>query len=200
MAQIHTHHEQLTEAKAIIETLFASGHLTPEQVFTPAILQAMGWIQALDPAAAAIIKSRFKREKISLRDLDKSLKSYQPRLLRVVEEGETPPLRIAADCLSDAPLPTLVIPDPFSLQDDATVRLIEDEMTGQHDAQAIAFAPILITGRLENIDDPGQWLRLEWKRGTKWHRYDADRGQALNAQKLLDLASQGFPTFHRFSW
>jgi putative DNA primase/helicase len=193
MAQVHTHHEQLIEAKAIIETLFASGHLTPEQVFTPAILQAMGWIQTLDPAAAAIIKSRFKRAKISLRDLDKSLKSYQPRLLRVVEEAETPPLRTARDCLSDAPLPTLVIPDPFSLQDDATVRLIEDEMTGQHDAQAIAFAPILITGRLENIDDPGQWLRLEWKRGTKWHRYDADRGQALNAQKLLDLASQGFP-------
>jgi hypothetical protein len=51
----------------------------------------------------------------------------------------------------------------------------------------------MITGRLQHIDDLGQWLRLEWKRGDTWHTQDVDRGVALNANKLVDLASQGLP-------
>jgi hypothetical protein len=119
------------------------------------------------------------------------MKPYQP-LLRIVREDESH-AKVAGDFLPDAPLPQLVIPPPYALDQSSTDRIVVDDNGVEH-PQAIAYAPVLITGRLQAVDDHGQWLRLAWKRGESWQHTDVDRGVAMNANRLLlDLAGQGFP-------
>jgi len=183
---------QLVAAKVTIEQMFQHGDITVRQVFVEQVLEALACIEAQDYPAFVTIKESLKQAKISLRDLAKALKPYQPSL-RLVRDDEPPPLNAASRFLPDAPLPGLIIPPPYILQEGATSRLVEHPMTGVLEPQAIAYAPLLITGRLQHIDDQGQWLRLEWKRGNQWHTQDIDRGVAMNATKLLDLASQGLP-------
>jgi len=183
--------QELVEAKATIDPLLQQDVITDAQVFVPKILQALACIAAQDYAAYAMIKATLKRAKISLRDLAKAMQAYQPTL-HVLHPDDPPPIRTAGDFLSDAPFPDLIIPPPYTLDERATNHVGAD-MNGLPQVQAIAYAPLMITGRLQHIDDQGQWLRLEWKRGTTWNTQDVDRGGALNANKLIDLASQGLP-------
>jgi putative DNA primase/helicase len=183
--------QELIAAKATIDQLLQQDVITAVQVFIPTILQALARIEAQDYAAYALIKSTLKGAKISMRDLSKAMQPYQPQL-HVLHPDDPPPLRTAGDFLPDAPLPDLTIPMPYTLDDRATNHVSAD-INGLPQVQAIAYAPLMITGRLQHIDDLGQWLRLEWKRGDTWHTQDVDRGVALNANKLVDLASQGLP-------
>jgi putative DNA primase/helicase len=185
------HEQELAAAKATIKQLFQSDVITDVQVFVPEILQALACIEAQDYAAYALIKSTLKRAKILMRDLSKAMQPYQPRL-HVLHPDDPPPIRTARDFLPDAPLPDLIIPIPYALDARSTDYVVVDA-NGLPHAQAIAYAPLLITGRLQHIDDLGQWLRLEWKRGPTWYTQDIDRGVALNATKLVELASQGLP-------
>jgi hypothetical protein len=183
--------ERLAEAKACVDALLAQESLTTAQVFVEDVLKALAWIESKDFAAFVMIKNTLKQSKIPLRDLGRAMMPYQP-LLHIVREEEIHS-RLASDFLPDAPLPSLTIPPPYALQDAATVKVVEEPMTGMTQPQAIAFAPLMITGRLQQIDDHGQWLRLEWKRGRRWYLQDVDRGVALNAGKLVELASHGLP-------
>jgi putative DNA primase/helicase len=185
-----TNEQRLSEAKARVEPLLKQPKLTAAEVFVKEILEALVWIEAGDFNDFVKIKEQLKRHKISSKDLVRAMKPYQPTL-RVVHEGDDAE-KVASDFLSDAPLPDLIIPSPYTLDDRATYRMVEDANGVPHPL-AIAYAPVLITGRLQSIEDGGQWLRLAWKRGQSWLHLDVDRGVAMNATKLLELASQGFP-------
>jgi putative DNA primase/helicase len=179
------------EAKARIKQLFDKGNITTDEVYSEEILRALACIDAHDVAAFVRYRDALRQLKIPIKDLPRAMKPYQP-LLRIVHEGDSQD-KLASDFLSDAPLPQLVIPPPYALDHSSTDRMVEDDNGVAH-PQAIAYAPILITGRLQSVDDHGQWLRLAWKRGDSWQHADVDRGVAMNANRLLlELASLGFP-------
>jgi putative DNA primase/helicase len=188
-AEQPTNEQRLHEAKIRLETLLAQPTLTASEVFAKDILEALAWIEAGDYAAFATIKDRLKQLKISTRDLGRALEPY--RHLRIVRDDDIRD-KTAGDYLPNAPLPDLIIPPAYSLDDQATCRMTVDEH-GVPQPLAIAYAPVLITGRLQSIEDGGQWLRLAWKRGGHWHHADVNRGVVMDARKLLELASQGFP-------
>jgi putative DNA primase/helicase len=183
--------DQLAKAKAVVAA-FLENNLTVQQLFEAETLKAIACIQAQDYPAFAMLKDALKQAKMPINDLRKALKAYQPDL-RVLRPDDLPPLPTAGDFLPDAPLSTLVVPPPYALQDSATLTMVDNPLTGIPQPQAIAYAPLLITGRLQQIEDRGEWLRLEWKRGPHWYMQDVDRGVALNATKLVDLASYGVP-------
>jgi putative DNA primase/helicase len=182
--------QSLKDAKARVQPLLAQQKLTAEEVFIEEILKAFALIEAQDFNTFVRIKEVLKHAKISSRDLARAMKPYQPTL-RLVHDGAEEETR-AKDVLADSPLPDLIIPTPYSLDDGATYRMVEDA-NGTPQPLAIAYAPVLITGRLQSIEDGAQWLRLAWKRGAQWHHVDVNRGVAMNATKLLELASEGFP-------
>jgi hypothetical protein len=182
--------EPLDDAKALLQGLFARGHVTAADVFIEEILKALAVIEAQDFNAFVTIKEALKQAKISTRDLARAMKPYQPTL-RIVRDVEVEESR-ARDFVADSPLPDVLIPPAYSLDERATCRIVEDE-NGVPQPLAIAYAPVLITGRLQSVDDYGQWLRLAWKHSGVWQHTDVDRGVAMNASKLIELASQGFP-------
>ena len=156
------------------------------------MIQALACIEAMDFQAFVVIKESLKQAKVSMRDLERAMKPHRPQL-RIVQDHEVPSASTAAHYLDDAPLPDLVIPPPYALADDATLKQVPADDDGLPQPVPIAFAPLLITGRLESIDSPDKWLRLEWRRGEEWSTEHVDRGVALNATKLLELASHGLP-------
>ncbi len=58
----------------------------------------------------------------------------------------------------------------------------------------VADDPVIVAGRQEHEDDDGtEALILYWRRNGRWRRKNVDRGVAMDARKLVHLASQGFP-------
>src|SRR5262249_16698948 len=57
----------------------------------------------------------------------------------------------------------------------------------------VAYAPILIAGRLRDEDENVEYLQLSFRRGGRWHNQTVDRGIALDSKRLVALASQSFP-------
>src|SRR5262249_14594102 len=100
--------------------------------------------------------------------------------------------RVAAEMLEDAPAPELVVPDPYFLRPDATGMLLPAE-TGLMEPRVFAYAPILITGRLRDVDSGSESLVVTWRRPAGWLEKVVDRGVAVDGRRLVELASDGFP-------
>jgi hypothetical protein len=186
----------LEQAIGVLESLIGTqGGIRAEEVFQEVILRALATLERGDRVKFSVVKAQLKRAKISLRDLDVSMQAYRPPLRVVHQYDSAIPDGTASSYLDDAPLPDLIIPTPYGLRDNATVILHYDNEDPEKPPRerALAYAPILITGRLQHIEDHTEYFRLEWKRGQVWHFRYVDRGIAFNAQKLLELATHGFP-------
>ena len=107
-------------------------------------------------------------------------------------DGENPGPKTAGAMLKDSPNPNLIIPEPYYVRENVTGLYVrgEDE---EPIPRAIACAPILITGRLNQVTNGPEGLSLCWREGYKWREKIVDRGQAMDARKLVELANDGFP-------
>jgi hypothetical protein len=119
------------------------------------------------------------------------------------------------EMLSDAPGNDLIVPAPYVLLEEATLRETTRKTGSDDEAQVdyatVAHAPVIITGRLRDINDGRESLRLVWKRADGWQSREVDRGEALNGRRLLEHATYGLPVasdnqrelvtyLHRFEW
>jgi putative DNA primase/helicase len=86
----------------------------------------------------------------------------------------------------------LVIPDGYVLNEDSTARICRGR-DGEDYEKTIAFAPVTITGMLRDAEENCEFLRLEYKSAGHSNYVVVERGVALNAHKLVELASNGFP-------
>lgn len=86
----------------------------------------------------------------------------------------------------------LHVPTPYTLTPSAVwaTRILED---GTEEPVQIASAPLVISGILRDADEGRELLRLEWRREGKWAHSFVDRGKALDARKLVELAGVGAP-------
>jgi hypothetical protein len=179
----------LEKARQEVQDLAARTKTDPGAPFEPATLAALAALQQYDPRAWARIQAQLKSVGIPMRTLLQRLKSYH---LQIVRPGEGKP-RTTYDALGDdCPAPQLIVPDPYSLHPDATC--ITRAIAGVPQSQTLAFSPIMITARLRNAEDGTEMLRLVWKRTPgEWLSMDVDRGVAMDARRLLECASRGFP-------
>lgn len=120
------------------------------------------------------------------------------RGLRVTQPGERPdPIRIR-DRIPEAPVPeAAIIPTGWSLNSTGVYeekRRIDPE-TGQVEAvlNRIAPVPIVITGRLQDVSDGTESVRVEWPRDGRWIHTTVHRAIIASARALVDLADLGFP-------
>src|ERR687886_168661 len=116
--------QRLQDAKTRVQQLLNQEKFTAQDVFLEEILKALALIEAQDFNAFVPIKEALKQAKLSSRDLARAMKPYQPEL-RIVHDGDEEE-KLARDYLADSPLPDLIIPAPYSLDDGATYRMVED--------------------------------------------------------------------------
>ena len=161
-------------------------------VYAPEMLQALGLLRARDPSGWLRAKKLLQDRKVPLRPLERHLPPVG-QFLAALELQESADGRRAGESLPDCPCPELVIPEPYWVRPDGTGTIeIDDE--GRPVSRTFAFAPILISARLHDIDEGTEALRVTSRRpATGWQPLIVDRATALDGRKLVELASSGFP-------
>ena len=152
--------------------------------------------------ARAIDRGAFETFLVELRDaglkvkevetLQRAVKDQKVRRLQVVPAGEKLEPATAGNTLEDAPFPDLLIPPPYFLNTTAT-GYIETNDEGESTEVTIAHAPILVILRLRDAEEGIEYLRLAYRRPDGWHELTVDRAVAMDARKLIEQASVGFP-------
>lgn len=160
--------------------------------FQEPVIGALAVVRRRDAATWARSKAELQRAKISIRDVEAEIRKHAGAGLRVVEPGEQAEGRTSGDLLGeDCPAPQLQIPDGFSLRRDATIAVqTRDEILID---VVIAHAPIVIAGKLRDVDEGTESLDLRYLWPDGWRQLIADRGVALDARQIVTLASRGFP-------
>lgn len=167
-------------------------------IFEPDALMAVALVRRYDPQAWSRLKPLIARAKVSLRELFAQLPAARLAQSDRAEyggarlDGDDKP-QFAGDMLEDCPAPSLAIPHPYFLRWNLTGRMSTDE-DGQPKPQTVAFAPVVVTGRMRDAVTGDESLLVSWKwPGSGWTARVVERSQALATRKIMDLANVGFP-------
>ncbi len=193
----HSIFEKLTQSDAEPEFLIRQVLGEPDTLGALALAaetdtaQWESWILTLrDTGAKSTTIDALKRSVTAIR--------RDKRGLRIAQKGERPdPIRIR-DLVSDAPVPTdAIVPHGWSLSSlgvfEEKRRINADTNEPEVILAAIAPVPIVITGRLRDVADGTESVRLEWPRDGRWIHTTIRRAIIASARALVDLADQGLP-------
>jgi hypothetical protein len=182
--------DPLENARKVVAEL--SGRLSQgtKAAFEPDVLGALALLREQSPGDFQEAKEVLRGAKVSIRDVEREIKKFQPKL-RLVKPDEDS-TQYASDFLQDAPIADLIIPEGYKLEVDRTLGQVPNPM-GFSVMQPIAYGATLITGRTRDIDGETEGIRLSWKRGGAWRHRLVDRGVIANARELVSLANTGFP-------
>lgn len=136
----------------------------------------------------------------TIASLKRSVKSMRPgrRGLRAVGPGERLAPSAIRNSVPDAPVPdNAVVPERWSISADGVFEAKQElnPTTGQVEVvlNRVAPVPIVVTGRLRNVADTTESVRIEWPRDGRWTHAIVRRGVMVNASHLVDLADHGLP-------
>jgi putative DNA primase/helicase len=163
----------------------------PGLAFHPDSIRAFAALKSYSPAEWARWKATLRRAGVPLRDLNRQMTPARAKL-RVVERGTTGPRTVSTMLGAGCPGATLIVPEAYSLAAEAT-SLLDDSDESQPRQINVAYAPVLITRRLQESETGWEFLELAWCRDGKWHDLIRDRGLFMDPRKLITLASLGFP-------
>lgn len=183
--------DQLADDRALLDRLPDLMAADPGCVFQLEILAALGRLRAFSAADWFRAKELLRKHRV-LRDVERVLPAPSTFLPRNAESVSG--VRVG-DLLPSAPCPELVIPEPYTLTDEAVWIKLVDEKDGTAGRRQIAPAPVIVTARLMNQEEGTASLRLSWSRGNNiWEHHVASRRTAVDASRLVELADRGgFP-------
>lgn len=206
MADTSSPEPATTEPRSIFEDLHPDGD--PERLIREVLSQpdTLGSLAL----AAETQTPEWERWLLELRDkgaknatiesLKRSINALKrgKRGLRVAQAGERPEPRRIRDKIPNAPMPTdAIIPNGWALTPNGVFeekRRIDPE-TGEAEVllTPVAPVPIVITGRLRDVADGTESVRVEWWRDGRWLHTTVRRAVIASARALVDLADQGLP-------
>ena len=158
----------------------------PGAAFEPEFIEAMALLQLDDEQAWARARQELRENKrIEWTRLKGTIGARAKRLREERQQAEQRSRNAGIET-------KLVIPDGYLLNEDSTARICRGR-DGEDHEKTIAFAPVTITGTLRDTEENCEFLRLEYKSAGRSNYVVVERGVALNAHKLVELASNGFP-------
>lgn len=158
----------------------------PKVVLEPESVEIIALLEDREPRRFVEIRERLKGEGV-LQPLSAAVKRYRKQHPFNGGFSGVSDFAKAEDMLPGVPFKDLLIPEGYCLDGEGT------RMQGETGLRTIAYAPILIAGRLINDEDNVVSLVLAWREKGAWRETLVDRGEALDEGKLVKLASQGFP-------
>jgi hypothetical protein len=188
--------DNLQAATTLLAELDTKLQTDDAAAFSPEALAALALVRRHDPLAWARAKLVLKKHRVGMRELNGCLAAIEAKKPRV-DAGQREERR-AGDVLPDCPVPSMVIPPNFSLDENGTYeRRVRRDRFGDAaiDTVLVAHAPLLISSRLRDIETGTQALQIHWRRPDGWHRRTVDRAVALDSRRIIELANEGFPVF-----
>jgi hypothetical protein len=180
----------------------------PEAVFSPDVVSALVLLKNNDPGTfnrarnvlrhSGAVSLKLVDEKVNERISEQKAQQKEAARarFRLVTQSEEK-RQTAGDFLSDAPMPKLIIPNQYRLSDTETSVISYDSgIDGMpiENISVLMHAPVLITGRTQDINGEGEGLRLAWKRAGRWCNFVTDRSVICDSTAIVKtLSNVGFP-------
>jgi hypothetical protein len=116
--------------------------------------------------------------------------------LRLVDPGEPPQAVFVKAVLPDAPVSDQsVVPQGWGLHGEQGLGRLTDPSgnVGSKFWIPVAPSPVLINGRLKDVDDGSESVRVTWVRDGQWQEQTVDRVVVADKRSIVSLASSGMP-------
>lgn len=165
-------------------------NLTAEDVFAENTLSLMVYAKEKLPGEYGKFKLRLRRLSISLRDFERAV-IHQEETERTKAIGFEV-IRGGPISLPDIDLHGAVEPDGFSVS--AQDGIWKTAMSlGVSVTLPVAAEPVVITRKLENVDDGQEKLEITFRRNGRFKSIRIPRSAALNKTQLIRYADSGLP-------
>jgi hypothetical protein len=188
--------EDLQAAITLLAELDAKLKAEAAAAFNSDIITALALVRRHDPLAWGRAKQVLRKHRVSMREVNRCITETAAK-----EEGTDGSQQEecrAGDVLPDCPTPSMIKPPAFSLDISGTYewKARRDPFAGTAiDTVLVAHAPLLISGRLQDIETRTQALQIHWRRPDGWHERTVDRAVAFDSHRIIELAGEGFPVF-----
>ena len=164
--------------------------MTAEDVFEEETLSLMSFAREQMPWAYGKFKLRLRRMGISLRDFERAV-AHQAERERA-QETEFDVIKGGPITLPGVDLHGAEEPDGFSVSQQDGIQKTALAY-GESVMLPVAPEPVVITRKMENVDDGQEKLEITFRRNGRFKAIRIPRSAALNKTQLIRYADSGLP-------
>ena len=164
--------------------------MTAEDVFEEETLSLMSFAREQMPGAYGKFKLRLRRMGISLRDFERAV-AHQAERERA-QETEFDVIKGGPITLPGVDLHGAEEPDGFSVSQQDGIQKTALAY-GESVMLPVAPEPVVITRKMENVDDGQEKLEITFRRNGRFKAIRIPRSAALNKTQLIRYADSGLP-------
>ena len=169
-----------------IKNLISSEKINVDNILSKDTLKLCAWAKTNLPSEYAKLKAKLKG-KINLRDFEKAVRFENRKIIDENNCKKAVPIELEGINLNGAKIPQgWKVSMNFGTQ---KVSNSKDSST----VTAICKSPVVITKRLENLDDGTEKIELSFFRDNKWKNLIAPRSSAFNRNSIIKYADTGLP-------
>ena len=165
-------------------------NLTAEDVFAEDTLSLMAYAREKLPGEYGKFKLRLRRLGISLRDFERAV-IHQAEVERT-KTAEFDVIKGGPISLPGIELSGAVEPDGFTVSAQDGIQKTALAF-GESVMIPVASEPVVITSKLENVDDGQEKLEITFRRNGRFKSIRIPRSAALNKTQLIRYADSGLP-------
>ncbi|MCR5088085.1 MAG: DUF927 domain-containing protein [Oscillospiraceae bacterium] len=159
-----------------------NGNLSLEDALDETNLALAAYAKENTPALYIRLKKMYQKLGVSVRDLEKSIAK---------EKADAKVDFFGTITLNDIDTAGLTLPDGWDLTMDG-ISHMEMSPMGAY-INRVTTSPVLITRKLEDMDDGSEKLELAFYRNHRWKYIILPRGGVMDKGKILKAADMGFP-------
>ncbi|MCL2796769.1 MAG: DUF927 domain-containing protein [Firmicutes bacterium] len=166
-----------------VRALLAQKITDAAAVYAPEFQDALAHAKVHLPAEYALFKENAKGKKISTRDLEKAVTH---RVKKSRRDADEPTIDLGRTDLNGA-----VAPRGWTVSLDHGVRKVVSTREGEQEILACPDGPVLITARLENVDNGMERLELSFFKDGTWKKLIGARTQVYNRAGVIAFGDHG---------
>lgn len=164
-----------------------------------AALRVFGAAAAKNPPALESFVLMLRELPIPRGDIDRlerSIKKSMPVRERVTSTRSpngSLSMPFVVQSLPHAPVsPLAIVPHGYAVDDSGVLYEAEDA-DGAPTTSIVANSPTVVVGRLVDVDDGSESLRIAWRRDGRWRERTSARKTLADTRGIVELADYGFP-------
>ncbi|MDD3417720.1 MAG: DUF927 domain-containing protein, partial [Lachnospiraceae bacterium] len=179
---LYSKEEQLTN---LLMELNAKERVDIDEVVDPYVLKLMVYAKDHCPIAYAKFKPIVKKSGIGMREFNKIIKIEEEKLQEL--SFDMVPMEIILEGID---LNAAMAPKGYYVSIKNGVEIFHSE-DGQMEPRCLCDEPLVISRRLENIDNGTEKFELSFYRNGRWKKLIVPRSNALNKNVLIRYADNG---------
>jgi len=190
---------RMAEAISIALDLGQQAKRDPGLLVDQQFLTALALVRSWDAANWLRVRELIRSVRVPLADITKRFPAVQlhpdDRATYSADEGaeSSIPSNLVGDHLPESPAPTLQVPGGYALRWNGVIREARDQEGGAVE-QHLAYAPVLITGRLRDVASHDENLLVSWRWPKQsWQSRIVPRSTLFSTRSIVQLSAIGFP-------